>query len=70
MTKRIRIQIFPDGRVQAETEGIKGKACTSYISILQEILDAEVVDSTYTPEYHEKDCLQIEMVDQQRLTSG
>lgn len=62
MTKQIKIQIYPDGRVQADIAGIKGKKCTDYIRILEEILDAEAVDSSYTPEYH-----QTEEIEQQRL---
>ncbi len=51
MAKRIRISILPDGRVQAEVQGVKGKACTDYIGVLEALLDAETVDSAYTPEY-------------------
>lgn len=53
MSKKIQIRIFPDGRVQAEVQGIKGKACTDYIEILEEVLNAEVYESSYTPEYYE-----------------
>jgi len=53
MPKRINIQIFPNGRIQAEIHGVKGKKCTDYIRILEEILDAKTVDSDYTPEYYE-----------------
>lgn len=55
MAKQIKIRIFPDGKVQAETQGIKGKSCTNYIKILEDILGAEVVDSSYTPEYYEQE---------------
>lgn len=47
MEKRVRVQIFPDGHIQAETQGVKGKKCTEYIRILEEILEAETVDSEY-----------------------
>jgi hypothetical protein len=53
MSKKLRIQIFQDGRIQAEVLGIKGKKCTDYISLLEELLDAETVDSEYTSEYYE-----------------
>lgn len=52
MAKRIRIAILPDGRVQAEVQGVKGKACTNYVGVLEELLNAEVIDSQYTPEYY------------------
>ncbi|WP_042462779.1 DUF2997 domain-containing protein [Neobacillus dielmonensis] len=53
MAKQLRIQIFQDGQIQAEVLGIKGKKCTDYISLLEELLEAETVDSEYTPEYYE-----------------
>lgn len=53
MTKKIKVQIFPDGTIQTEIQGIKGKRCTEYISILEELLEAEAVDSNYTPEFYE-----------------
>ena len=52
MAKRVVVQIFPDGRIQAQTQGIKGKKCTDYIRILEELLEAETVDSEYTAEYY------------------
>ena len=51
--KQIKLHIRPDGTVQAETQGVKGKACTDYIKIMEELLDAQTVDSSYTPEYYE-----------------
>lgn len=53
MYKTLKIQIFSDGRIQAEVKGVKGKACTDYIKILEELLDAETVDSQYTDEYYQ-----------------
>lgn len=67
MSKRVRIQIFPDGRVQAEVQGIKGKACTDYISILEEILNAETFSSSYTPEYYEEQEVGLNVQQQQIL---
>jgi hypothetical protein len=55
MHKQIKIRIFPDGHIQAEIEGIKGKKCTDYINIIEEILQAEVIDSDYTPEYYDSE---------------
>nr|WP_263324562.1 DUF2997 domain-containing protein [Neobacillus sp. Marseille-Q6967] len=53
MSKKLRIQIFQDGQIQAEVLGVKGKKCTDYISLLEELLDAETVDSEYTSDYYE-----------------
>jgi hypothetical protein len=51
--KRVQIRLFPDGTVQAEVKGVKGKRCTDYIRILEELLEAETVDSDFTAEYFE-----------------
>ncbi len=53
--KQLKIRIFPDGKVQSETEGIKGKACLNYVSILEQLTGARAVDSDYTDEYYEQD---------------
>ncbi|KKK39992.1 hypothetical protein WQ57_01610 [Mesobacillus campisalis] len=53
MEKRIKIEIAQDGTIKAETIGIKGKNCLPYISMLENLLSAETVDSAYTHEYHE-----------------
>lgn len=50
--KQIKVRIFPDGQVQAVVSGIPGKKCTDYISVLEELLDAEVIDSEPTSEYY------------------
>lgn len=51
MSKQIKLKIFSDGKVQAEVLGFRGKKCTDYISILEQLLDAEAIDSERTPEY-------------------
>lgn len=53
MEKKIQIKITEDGKIFAETKGIKGKECLSFISILEELLEAETVDSNFTEEYYE-----------------
>lgn len=68
--KRISIRISPDGRIQAETHGIKGRECTEYIRILEEILEAETQDSSYTPEYYETEEVSIESIQEQNLKEG
>jgi len=61
--KQIQIRIFPDGQIKAEVIGIKGKSCTAYIEVLEQLLDAETIDSGYTPEYYETE--QTEILQQQ-----
>ncbi len=55
MAKKIQIRIFPDGKINAETKGIKGKNCTDYLKIIEELLQAKIVSSDYTEEYYQKD---------------
>lgn len=52
MSKQIKLKIFPDGQVQAEVLGFRGKKCTDYISVLEQLLDAETIDSERTQEYY------------------
>lgn len=70
MEKRIQIRIFPDGRVQAEVQGVKGKKCTDYIKILEEILEAETVDSSYTPEFYETEEIVLENEQRQKIKNS
>ena len=65
--KQIKVQIFSDGRVQADVAGVKGKTCTNFIGILEEILGSEAVDSHYTPEFYEIEQVEITEVEKQRL---
>lgn len=52
MIKKIKLKISPDGQVQAEVLGFRGRRCADYISVLEELLDAEAIDSERTPEYY------------------
>lgn len=70
MAKRISIQIFPDGRIQAETQGVVGKKCIDYIGVLETLLDAEAVESEYTSDYYLSGETNIEAIEQQRLQEG
>lgn len=51
--KQIIIRLNEDGNIFAETTGMKGKECLQYIELLEELLDAESIDSDYTNEYYE-----------------
>lgn len=68
--KRISVRVCSDGRIQAETHGIKGRKCTDYIRILEEILKAETVDSSYTSEYYEAEEISVERTQEQNLREG
>lgn len=51
--QRIVVRIAPDGAIHAETEGIKGEACLDYIEALEDLLDAQTINSDFTDEYTE-----------------
>ena len=55
--KKIKLRIYTDGKIDAETQGIKGKACLNYIAILEQLTGATTVDSDFTAEYKETDNL-------------
>ena len=55
--KKIKLRIYADGKIEAETSGIKGKACLDYISILESMTGATTVDSDFTAEYREQETL-------------
>lgn len=57
--KQIRVQIFADGQIKADVIGVKGKACMDYIALLEQLLDAETVDSEYTAEYYETELVDL-----------
>lgn len=59
MSKRIQLRVYPDGRIEAVVQGVKGKKCTDYIAVLEELLQAETVESAYTSEYYEPDEVQV-----------
>lgn len=55
MKKQIEIKIHPDGRIETVTRNMKGKTCLKYVSPLETLLEAKVVDSEFTSEYYEQE---------------
>lgn len=51
--KQLQIRIFPTGEIEAETKGIKGKACLKYIAEAERLTNAVTQDSDFTKEYFE-----------------
>lgn len=52
-TKQIEIRIYKDGTIKSQTKNIKGKSCMKYLKLLENISEAQVVDSEFTKEYYE-----------------
>ena len=55
MSRRIAVTINKDGSIKAETLGIKGKTCLDYVPVLEELLDAETLQSAFTADYQASD---------------
>lgn len=51
VSEQIHLRIYPDGRIEATTKGVTGKRCTAYIQVLERLLSAQTVESSYTEEY-------------------
>lgn len=70
MDKRIRFEITSDGKVYAKTLGMDDETCLDYVEILEDLLDAKVVDSNYTEEFlqaQQKEINEEQLKEQQRL---
>lgn len=53
-TEKIVVKIQVNGEIQVETLGIKGEACLDVIDLMEQLLQAETVDSSFTEEYYEQ----------------
>jgi len=50
---QIQVRIYPDGKIETKTLGIKGKKCVDYIHAFEKMLHAKVIESNYTDEYYQ-----------------
>ena len=55
----MQIRIYPDGKVQGDINGIKGKRCTDYIGIIEELAQSRTWQSSFTEEFYETEEVQI-----------
>ena len=55
MSKKLKIKLLPNGEIQMETHGIKGKKCLDYIEVLKKLADVNIVDTQLSQEYYETD---------------
>ena len=49
--RRIHLVVRDDGSISARTEGIYGDDCIGKIDVLENLLDALTVDSSFTEDY-------------------
>lgn len=58
MSKQIQIRVYPDGRIESKTLGVKGKSCLNYIKEVENLTGAKTVKSEFTKEYYETESIQ------------
>lgn len=58
MSKQIQIRVYPDGRIESKTLGIKGKSCLNYIKEVENLTGSKTVKSEFTKEYYENESVQ------------
>jgi len=51
MTKKLRIEITPSGKIQAKTLGMYDEECLDYVEIIEQLTDSVAIDSEFTEEY-------------------
>ncbi len=53
--KKMKIKLLPNGEIQMETIGVKGKKCLDYIEVLKKLVDVKITDTQLSQEYYETD---------------
>lgn len=57
---KMKIRLFPDGSIQMDTEGIKGKRCMDYAKVLERLADAKISSIEKTEEYYQQEMLTLD----------
>ncbi len=55
MAKKLKIKLLPNGEIQMETHGVKGKKCLDYIDLLKKLVNVKISDIQYSQEYYESE---------------
>ena len=53
MSKKMKIKLLPNGEIQMETIGIKGKKCLDYVEVLKKLVNVRIEKTQLTQEYYE-----------------
>ena len=53
--KKLKIKLSPNGELQMETVGVKGKKCLDYIELLKKMVDVKITNTELTSEYYESE---------------
>ena len=67
MKKQLKIKLLPNGEIQMETKGIKGKKCLKYAEFLEQLADAKIHKQEFTSEYYEQEVETNSQEEQQNL---
>lgn len=51
----IKIRICPEGLIYAETKGIKGKKCSDYEKVIEQLTGAKVIEKERTEEFYQEE---------------
>ena len=55
--KKLKIKLLPNGEIQMETIGVKGKKCLDYIDVLKKLVDVKITDTQLSQEYYETESI-------------
>ncbi|ALU39030.1 hypothetical protein AS188_03895 [Kocuria flava] len=53
--RQIVLRVDPDGAITAETRGMLGPSCLESIAVLEDLLEATTVHSTFTADYDRRE---------------
>lgn len=53
--KQLKIKLLPNGEIQMQTVGVKGKKCLDYVEMLKHLADVRIAKQELTSEYYEED---------------
>ena len=53
--KQLKIKLLPNGEIQMQTVGVKGKKCLDYVELLKLLADVKIEKQELTSEYYEQD---------------
>ncbi len=53
--KQLKIKLLPNGEIQMQTVGVKGKKCLDYVEMLKILADARIEKQELTNEYYEEE---------------
>ncbi len=56
---KLKIKLLPDGTIEMETKGIKGKKCLDYAKVLEQLADAKAEKIDKTDEYYQDSYLEL-----------